>query len=74
MGHDRFKRFIPRWARRPLFSLFVVLKTLIGVLAFKTIETALHTTAFGDWAVAALVTFSILVPIAGLGALTEEVD
>jgi hypothetical protein len=74
MGHRKFKEFIPRWAERPLFSLFVVMKTLIGVLAFKTIETALHVTNFETISVASLVTLSILVPIFGLSSITEELD
>lgn len=70
----KFKQFIPRWARRPIMGLFICAKSMIGVFAFKAVETALHVSNFESWAIAFAVTISILIPIAGLTALTEEIE
>lgn len=70
----RFKKFIPGWARRPLMGVFICSKTVIGVFAFKAVETAMHVATFEAWTIAAVVTVTILLPVAGLTALTEEID
>lgn len=70
----RFKKFIPKWAQRPVMGLFICSKTIIGVFAFKAVETAMHVATFEAWTIAAVVTVTILLPVAGLTALTEEID
>jgi hypothetical protein len=65
---------VPRRFKRVLVSAFICSKTILSVLAFKTIETALHTGMFTDVAIAGLVVLSILVPALGLQHLLEEVE
>lgn len=69
----RLKR-APRRLRLLIMSIFIWGKLVIGVFAFKAIEVAFHTGLHTDFAIAGIISATILIPVLGLQALLEELD